>query len=54
MYNIKFTYLRADGITEIVFDYQAYASTYEEAIQQVQEEANKRLEKMGGTIVSIV
>jgi hypothetical protein len=54
MYNIKFTYLRSNGITEIVFEYEAYANSYEEAVQQVQAEADKRLEKMGGTIISIV
>lgn len=54
MYNIRFTYLRSDGITQVVFNYEADANSYEEAIQQVQVEANKRIEKMGGTIISIV
>ena len=54
MYSIRFTYLRSDGITQVVFNYEAAANSYEEAIQQVQVEANKRLEKMGGIIVSIV
>jgi len=53
MYNIEFIYLKADGVTQIAFQYVAYTKSYEEAIEQVQLEANKRLEKMGGTIVSI-
>jgi len=53
MYNIEFIYLKADGVTQVTFLYVAYANSYEEAIEQVQLEANKRLEKIGGTIVSI-
>jgi len=54
MYNIEFIYLKADGVAQIKFQYVAYANSYEEAIEQVQVEANKRLEKMGGTIISII
>jgi len=53
MYNIDFIYLKADGVTQVTFQYIAYTNSYEEAIEQVQVQANKRLEKMGGTIVSI-
>jgi hypothetical protein len=54
MYNIDFIYLKSNGITQVTFQYVVYANSYEEAIEQVQVEANKRLEKMGGTIVSII
>jgi hypothetical protein len=53
MYNIEFIYLKNDGVTQVTFQYVAYTNSYEEAIEQVQVEANKRLEKMGGTVVSI-
>jgi len=53
MYNIDFIYLKNDGITQVTFQYVAYTNNYEEAIEQVQVQANKRLAKMGGTIVSI-
>ena len=53
MYNVEFIYLKTDGITQIKFQYVAYANSHEEAIEQVQVEANKRLQKMGGTIISI-
>jgi len=53
MYNIEFIYLKNDGITQTTLHYVAYANSYQEAIEQVQVEANKRLQKMGGTIISI-
>ena len=53
MYNIDLIYLKADGVTQVTFQYIAYTNSYEEAFEQVQVQANKRLEKMGGTIVSI-
>jgi hypothetical protein len=53
MYNIQFIYLKADGVTQVIFPYVAYTNSYQEAVEQVKVEANKRLEKMGGTIISI-
>ena len=53
MYNVEFIYLKTDGITQVTFQYVAYTNNYGEAIEQVQVEANRFLEKMGGTIVSI-
>ena len=53
MYNIILTYVRPNSIVEVEFHYTAMASSYEEAIAQVQVEADKRVAKMGGTIISI-
>jgi hypothetical protein len=54
MYNIEFKYLRNNGITQVSFHYVSLADTYEQAIEEVKAEANKRLEKMGGSIISII
>jgi hypothetical protein len=54
MYNIKFTYLKNDELTEVEFDYIVDANSYEESIEIVRIEANKRIEKRGGTIISII
>lgn len=53
MYTITFTYLKANNITEVDIIYQVIANSYQQAIDQVRDEANKRVEKMGGSIVSI-
>jgi hypothetical protein len=54
MYNIILTYVKSGGIVEVEFPYIVTANSYEEAVAWVQVEADKRLEKMGGTIISIV
>ena len=53
MYKIKFKYLRPNGIYPIVIEYIVTANSYEDAIQEVTTKANKRIEKMGGSIFSI-
>lgn len=53
MYKIKFKYLRPNGIYPIVIEYIITANSYEEAIEIVNVHANKRIEKMGGSIFSI-
>lgn len=54
MYNIIFTYLKANNITQVEFVYNVIANSYQEAIDQVQLEAEKRINKMGGSIISII
>ncbi len=53
MYYITLNFLK-DNAIPIAIEYVAIANTYEEAVEQVQIEANKRLEKMGGSIISII
>ena len=53
MYNIILTYVRSGNIIEKEIPYIVTASSYEEAVAWVQAEADKRVEKIGGTIISI-
>jgi len=54
MYNIKFTYTNQSNTKTIEFPYIVYAESYEEAIALVQAEADDRVQKIGGTIISII
>lgn len=54
MYNIKFTYLNQSNTKTTEFPYVVYANSYEEAIALVEADANDRIQKMGGTIISII
>ena len=53
MYNIIFKYLRSNN-KEMDFPYVVNANSYEEAVAIVQADANDRISKMGGSIISIV
>jgi hypothetical protein len=54
MYNIVLTYVRSESIVEKEIPYTVTANSYEEAVAWVQNEADKRVEQIGGTIISII
>lgn len=53
MYNIIFKYLKKNN-KEMDFPYIVYANSYEEAVAIVQADADDRVSKLGGSIISIV
>lgn len=53
MYTITLKYLKPNSIIESVFEYIVNVNSYEEAINWVQSEADRRVDIMGGTIISI-
>lgn len=53
MYNINFIYLRTNN-KEMNFPYIVFANSYEEAVAWVQTQADDRVQKLGGSIISII
>ena len=53
MYNIIFKYLKNNN-TEMDFPYIVFADSYENAIAIIQVQAEDRIAKSGGSIISII
>lgn len=54
MYTIKLKYIKPGTMTPIEMTYIVPANSYEEAVELIKVEADKRVNVMGGTIVSII